>query len=716
MTIGMLNQSSSTGFSKTAIYLMAAIVITGLPLCVQAQEEDAGLTLEEVIVTVQKREQTLQEAAVSITALTAQDISDAGIKDPIELQPKLPGVAFQVANTPVMVIRGVGTYNNQPGVDAAVAYVVDGTYLSHHPALPPILFDIRNIEVVRGPQGTLYGRNANGGAMNINTNEPVLGEFLAYAALTLGNYDSYGTEVMLNAPLGETAALRAAFATDNRDPYFDDGHQGADNYAGRLRLLFEPSEKFDFLATVDFAEKKHQGQGSAYCPPQSDYPACDTVDWNPYEGHGGDLDRAHFKINSFGVYAEMNWYTGAGTVTSITNYREYDLKNLWIWDFFDYQPDNDNKFFTQEIRLASDENSNFDWVIGGFYSREKFSAREYYAIFGAPLFSFAWDDSKSTSAAIFGQFTYPISDVLGVTAGLRYTDEEKKQSGSATTWGADGLPFEVATGGEPSSENRLTWKLGLEYGVSADSLLYANISTGFKSGGVNQVPPGLGLTEAYNPEDIIAYQAGSKNRFMDNRLQINGEVFYYDYEGYQQYAQEFDPTGVFGAPFFITVDSQKATFYGGEVEASILVGNAGVVDLYLTLLHTTFDEFVVGSIDNTGNDIQGAPGFTVGASYQNIFELPNSAQIRAQILSTYVDGHYTANNNAGGSYQESYTRTGFNITYISPNGAWEVTGFARNLEDEAVIASYADPISRGGDIAFLQAPRTYGFTVRWLMN
>jgi iron complex outermembrane recepter protein len=694
-------------------------LITLLPAPLLAQEQGGGEgKLAEVVVTAQKKEESLQSAAVAVTAVSGSDIAASGIKDPIEIQNSLPAVTFQVANTPVMVIRGVGTYNNQPGVDSAVAYTVDGTYLSHHPALMPVLFDLERVEAVRGPQGTLYGRNSNGGALNITTARPVLGEFRASAAVTAGNYSAVGSELMLNAPIGDKSALRVALANDKHDAYFDDGSQGADNYAGRARWLFQPSDNFDVLATVDYAKKHHQGQGSSYCPPNSAYAACATVPNDPYAGYGGDQSHSHFNVKNSGAYAEMNLRTDPGVLTSITNYRDYEIDNTWVWDFVEYTPDNTNHFFTQEFRFASPSSSpqDLNWVVGAFYSHESLTAVEAYDFFDTPALRFRWTDASATSKAVFGQLTVPVSSTFRVIGGLRYTDERKTQFGSATTFDVTGtIPTTVATGGS-NKEQRVTWKFGVDYDAAEDVLLYASASNGFKSGGVNQVPPGLGLTAVYNPEKITAFQAGMKSRFLNQRLQLNTEAFYYDYKGYQQYSQEADPSGFFPAVFFITVDSQNATFYGAELEATALVGSSGQFDLGVTALHARFDEFVVGSINNTGHEVQGAPDFSLNAGYQHTFDLASGSQVRARITSSYVDGHYVANNNARGSFQSAYTKTGVDVSFTSADRSWTVTAFGRNLEDEAVMASYADPISRGGDIGFLEAPRTYGLTVNWSLR
>jgi iron complex outermembrane receptor protein len=717
-----LHRSGAMGSGNAlrwAAALCALYAICGAFTTTAYGQEMSGTTLEEVIVTAQKKEESLQDAPVSVSVLSGADIAAGAIKDPTGVQSKLPGIEFQYANEPVLVIRGVGTYNNQPGVDSAVAYVEDGTYLSHTAALTPILFDIQSIEAVRGPQGTLYGRNSNGGALSITTNKPVLDSWQASASLTAGNYGDVGSQLVLNAPIASTAAVRVAFATDNHEGYFADGSQGANDFAGRLRFLYEPSDALNVLVTADDARQHSLGQGSDYCPENSGYPACASVNKSdPYAGYGPGHQTGHYMVDNAGIYAEINYRMDWATLTSISNYRRYGLETLWVWDYVDYEPDSDNKFFTQEIRLASNSKAPgaLDWVVGAYYSMEWFNALESYNFFDLPSLRFRWNDATSTSRAVFAQVDYPIDESLKVTAGLRYTNEVKSQFGSATVYDATGtIPTTVATGAA-LNQGRVTGKFGLEYNLTAQSMLYASISNGFKSGGVNQVPPGIGLTQIYQPETVVAYQAGSKNRYDEDRIQLNAEAFYYDYKGYQQYTQESDPTHHFPSVFFITEASQKATFYGGEAEASFLVSSAGQLDLSVTGLHAVFDQFVVGAIDNTGHAVQGAPKYTVGAAYQHTVNCPGGGSLRGRLGTQVLAGHFIANENTPGSYQDTYSTTDATLTYTTPGRSWTLTAFARNLENRAIIESYADPISRGGDIGFLQAPRTWGATVSWTLR
>ncbi|HEU4627020.1 MAG TPA: TonB-dependent receptor [Steroidobacteraceae bacterium] len=680
--------------------------------------QTAGEGLQEITVTARKVTENLQDANVSITAVSGDSLANDGIKDLLDLESQLPGVRFSESGLSSILIRGVGTVNNQPGVDSAVLYSQDGTYMSHLQALPPMMFDIERIEVVRGPQGTLYGRNSNGGSLNIITNRPVLNEMRASAAATFGNYDAIDTNVMLNVPLGEKVAVRAAVATDKSDPYFDDGSEGTDNWAARLRMLVAPSDNFDVLATLEYSKIDDTGVGISYCPPRSDKPACAGYPWRPYAGFGAPgtfgtpegqrgENPNYLTRDNYSAYVELNYRTSWATLTSLTNYHKYDMSNRYVWDYAtDYRPIHKDKFYTQEIRLASQSDAKFSWVTGLFYAREKLNTLEYFDYNQRPGVRLRIPNGTVESEAIFGDVTIPVTSALSVVAGARYTYERKDTPGLSTAYDSTGtIPTTVATGDTPLTEKRPTWKGGITYKWAPDSMLYATVSNGFKSGGVNQVPAGIGLVEVYGPEKILAYQLGSKNRFLENRLQVNGEAFYYEYDNYQAITTARDPRGFFPGSFFTTINVQNAIFYGAEFESSARVFTGGQLDLALTLLHA---EFELGS-NRPGN----APKYTIGAAYQHIFNLANGGELRAKIDSQYVPGNYTSNNNFAASYQEAYTRTGANVSYLFPGRAWKIGAFVLNLEDKAVIRQGQLPTSRPGDNAFLMPPRQYGVSFEY---
>lgn len=694
-----------------------------------------GAVLEEVIVTAQKREESLQDAAISVTALQgSENIDKFGIFNPNDLQSQLPAVQFMSSGLTNTTIRGVGTYNNQPNVDAAVAWNVDGTYISHHMATPPILFDIDRVEVVRGPLGTLYGRNSNGGAINVITAMPELGEFRARAKVGVGNYDQLDTEFMLNMPIGEDVAIRISGANDYSEGYYDDGGEGTDNYAARVRLLVYPTESFNLVGTIEYSDVEGSGVGLSYCPPvaREQQPACQGVEWKPYQGFGlpgnylmygtdgpiGENPGVTAREN-LSAYLEWNYLWDKAVLTSISNYHYYDREELHVWDFNSYSPKHENSFFTQEFRLASGADSTFDWVVGMYYSREESDGVERFGTQLPPDYftfetasSYGVENGLVTSAAVFGEVTYPITDRFRLKAGGRYTYERKALPGTARANVNTDEPIIVQTG-DTLITDKPTWLIGAEFDVTPENMIYAKINTGFKSGTVNAVPPGIGVPTTTTPEEITAYQIGSKNRFFDSRVQVNAEFFYYDYEGYQVVVIAEDPTGFFPGVFFPSANAQKATFKGGEIESNFLVAENGQFDLTVTLLDATHDEFVTPAFDFSGNDVQRAPPFTVIAGYAHEFPLSNGGSISGRINSQYVDGNHTQDDNLPADYQEDYTATSAFLSYNHPGGRWSVTAWGRNLEDDDVMGVAQGDVARGGWNVFMQPPRMYGITLQY---
>lgn len=700
---------------------------------VMAQEGEGGL--QEVIVTAEKREESLQNTPLSVTALQADQIESFGVKNPNDLQSQMPGVQFMTSGLTNTIIRGVGSYNNQPNVDAAVAWNIDGTYISHHMATPPILFDLARIEVVRGPLGTLYGRNSNGGSINVLTARPVLGEYHGRVALSGGNHDQRDSELMLNVPLGEKVAIRASFASDYSKGYFEDGNEGTDNYAARIRMLYEASDRFNVIGTVEWSDVDGSGVGLSYCPPWAaqQRPLCRGVPWRPYQGFGfpgnfvanpngpiGENPGWTARTN-WGAYVEMNYKWDAATFTSVSNWHKYDRDELHVWDFNSYFPQHENSFVTQEFRLASAGESRFDWVAGLFYSHEKSDGVEQFGTLSGPelrtfvpISSYGVENGKVSSAAAFGEITYPLSEKFRLRGGLRFTNEKKELPGTARARLNTPTPVIVQTG-DTLKTDKVTWLVGAEYDITDSNRLYAKVNTGFKSGTVNAVPQNIGVVTTTTPEEITAYQIGSKNRFFNDRIQVNAEAFFYDYKGYQVVVNATDPTGFFPGTFFPSANAQKATFKGGEIESNFLVGEKGQFDLALTLLDAKHDQFVTPTSNFSGNDVQRAPDYTVLAGYSHEFSFSNGSSFLGKITSMYVDSNYTRDSNLPGDVQDSYTNTSVYLTYRHSGEHLSLTGWVRNLENEDVMGVSMGTVARNGWNVFMQPPRMYGLTLKYEM-
>jgi iron complex outermembrane receptor protein len=729
--------SATTVHLKVALRRSIAVLPAfALAAPIEAQENSNG-ALEEILVTAQKREESLQDATISVTAIRGAEISDFAIQDINHLANQMPSVQFMTSGLTNTTIRGVGTYNNQPNVDAAVAWVVDGTYISHHMAVPPILFDIERVEVIRGPLGTLYGKNSNGGAISILTARPVLEEFHARASVTGGNYDQLNTEFMLNVPVNDSVALRVSYATDERDGYFEDGGEGTDNYAGRVRLLVEPSDNFDLMATIEISDVDGSGVGAAFCPPtvQGVIAACSGVEWKPYQGLGfpgnyrvtgtagpiGENPGFTMRRNT-SSYLEWNYHAKKTTLTSITNYHKYDRTELHTWDFNSYSPTHENEFVTQEFRLASESDAPLEWVAGLFYSKEFSDGLERFGTTTGPdMKSFVMNNyygvlnGEVTTQAIFGDVRIPFGDRVRLELGARYTDEIKALPGEAGTGFIAGTPIIVKTG-STLDESKPTWSVGLEWDVAEDHLLYAKVNTGFKSGTVNAIPPTVTVVQpATDPEEITAFQIGAKNYFRDGRIRVNAELFDYDYEGYQVVQATQDPTGFFPGNFFPSINAQEARFRGGEIESTFAIGANGQLDAAVTLLDAEHEEFVTPTLNWSGHDVQRTPDQTFLLGYQHVWNLSRGGNLRARIATMVVDQNYTRDSNVPGDIQDDYTNTSAYLSYGFGNGKYSLTAWGRNLEDEAVVAVAQGTNGRPGWNVFMFAPRMYGVTFRYEM-
>lgn len=702
----------------------------------------------EIIVTAQKRSESLQKAAIAVHALKSADLEKSGIRNALDLQYVDPAVKVVPSIQPNIAIRGLGTANFNPGVDPSVAFNQDGIYLSTPNALTPVLFDIERVEAVLGPQGTLYGRNSNGGTINFITVRPTF-ETGGYIRAGVGNYGSTNTEGALNLPLSDTVALRVSGGSEHHDAYNDNGTNDVRSFAGRAKLLFKANDRFTILVTGDVASRKsHATSYDGSCPPNLDnVPACASTPYQPWSGLLPSQPIGHGNTEIYGASAEINYDFGWANIISLTGYKVTDWKNSttagWYGgvDNFDFIQNTKDKFFTQELRLSSPSSSAVAWVLGGYYSHLKqtaltqfnyvqntFAPDDFYQAF--PL-----TDSTAKSAAVFADLTLPLPWIEGfsLVGGLRYTHETKTADGLVAAGTiSTGTPFPgtLTTSGK-TSLNKVTWKAGVKYQVTNDNLLFFTASTGFKSGGINVLPPEAGALITFAPELITAYEVGSKNSFFDNQIQINLSLFRYDYKNYQAYVfwrpGAGAPASILNGTFFPIVNSQTATFKGAEFSARWRPTRNDNLGVSVNLLDNSFDEFRLdlpysAPVDFSNTPVFLSPRSTIRLDYERGFDLANGDRVTAGADISFVS-HQTAQgsyvNGAGETllYRvPRYHRTNANLSYNFNRLALTVSAFIRNIENKAVVNSVAAgfPIPENfSQVNYrLDAPRTYGLSVR----
>ncbi|MDZ4867677.1 MAG: TonB-dependent receptor [Alphaproteobacteria bacterium] len=741
--------------TKWRLGLLAGTALGASVACLSAASADDKI--EKVVVTAQKRSEDVQKVPISMKALTGNQLDERGVDGFSALQTQVPSLTFggQVTGGEnAITLRGVGSENVTGGGDPGVAYHADGVYLGRTVGMDETFFDVERIEVLRGPQGTLYGRNSTGGAINVITRKPELGAFSGAANVTFGDYGRLTTRAMVNLPVGDSVAIRIAGVVNQRDGYQDilsppsvcgdcEG-DAADNFNLRGHLYFKLSDAADLLITAGHYEN-NESVGVRLREP---FPAnlSGFLGSDRFVGaspNPTDLREVHkdFKdamdMNTSNVSATLNWDIADGVaLTSITAYQKLFWDQSTDGDGSDlplaYTPYwiNDSHQVSQELRLASTGEGANKWLLGVFlYQEDVNQSFQFidtgYNVFGPAeipgmLFTFTnGGDIKTTSYAVFGQDDYRFEDGLfglptTLTAGLRYTHDEKKGNDfqDFIFFGACALVVPSATTHCAAKTfddtwNTLTGRAGLQIETSEDSMIYGTVSRGYRSGGVLVGNfPG-----SYNPEYIWNYELGLKSLFWDDRMQFNVAAFWNTYSDMQVFIQDIAGSRIENAA--------ESTIKGIEIDSVAKLSEDFTVNFGFAWLDATYDSYTTvdsraGSSglpeDLTGNRLNRTPEFTavLGAQY----DIPTSAGVfsaRADFL--WVDEVFFRAQNLIADRQEAYTKTDLRLIWSAPGGDFKAEAFVQNLEDEDVINNIVIPAQTlGGPTSqiTLNPPRTFG--------
>ena len=713
--------------------------------------QKSGAILEEIVVTAQKRTELLEKTPLALTAVTGKRLQETGTLDAQGLTDSVPGlqVSYTNANT-TFSIRGISSNTDATLGDAPVAFHLDGVYQGRPAAASGLFYDIDRIEVLRGPQGTLYGRNATAGTVNVVTNKPSTDKFEGQGEVETGNYGLVRTFGMVNAPLNDVLAVRAAFQTQHHSGYLNTGYNDADDIAGRLQSLFLPSEDFSLLLSADYFHQGGVGRGTVPLPLGADpwKTAGPQITGSGYLSPPGRTDDT-----SWQVHGELNWKIGHAVLTDIAAFHYLHVNYFAYFNGVDSVQNDRDRETSNELRLSSDSESVAKWVIGAYYHNESqpYSQLFYDAIGPAPdgccqylgqgtSLLFVYPTIDNPSYAAFGQLTYPVSDAFRVTGGLRYNRDHKRVTGSGyQVFGSDisffpGGPVVFPAGSvnqtiatdADTTWTSTNWKFGIDWDVTQNSLAYVQASTGYKQGGVFAGAP----PNTYAPEHLTAYEAGLKNRLLGNRLQVNADVFYYKYKDFQvdQLEQLSAPGG--GAAYGdVIFNAARATEYGLELETAFAVTETDRVDLSFAYLHAVFDQFnlplqapppngdgppaPVVFQNLAGYPPPHAPKVTGTLAYRHIWPLPNEASLAA-LLQTHVESEqWLSLDHEPGSRQAGFTRSQVDLTYATPGEKFSISAYCKNVENRTVMNSYGWSADSGDPpMVSLSPPRTYGVIFR----
>ncbi|MCX7283745.1 MAG: TonB-dependent receptor [Novosphingobium sp.] len=756
---------------------VSAFALAGPALAQEAAETAAENGnqggLAEIVVTAERRAETLQRTALAVSAVTGDALINSGVSEATGLSKLVPALQVQPSggSSTSFFLRGVGTNSGNSFAENAVSFNFNGVFVGRPTAPAGTFYDLQRVEVVKGPQGTLYGRNATGGAINVLPMRPKLGEFSGDVTLEYGNYDAKKGTGAINLPIGQTVALRLATQIVDRDGYLSDNYDDERGEAARASLLIKPDNQWSMLLVADYFNQRGKGPGNVLipqanvnAPPLSDRIGgsdplsvaavsafAATQPAPPFCGGFGNLVRSNcvytprgdgYLDNEFwGVSATVEGDLGFADLTVIPAYRRTDTDfRTYLPGFLGEITDSSDQM-SLEVRLSSKADQRLRYVLGGFYYWEEQNALNYFAQGDLSTTRFN-PNLKTESRAIFGQLTFDVSDTLRLVAGGRYTKEDKDQRTSSVSGGRPGpvrpplgAPFDGAL-----SFEKFTWKAGVEWDAAPASLVYANVATGFKSGGFFVASP---PNNTFAPEKLTAYTVGTKNRFLNNRLQVNLEAFYWDYIDQQVtfVGGVRTGTGLF-ANGGITVNAGKSRIYGAELELAFALTSHDRFNANVQYLNGKYNSLKTANFSNTGaalptgcivtgsrlanpgvnaarfydTDCSGkptvqSPKWVANLGYEHTFELGNDLNVVAGARTNLSSSFYLNADFIERERQKSFMTSDAFLTLNGPDDRWSLTGFINNIENEVIYARAGNrPILNVG-YATLRAPRTYGARV-----
>lgn len=721
-----------------------------------AAKSDAP-SLAEIVVTASRRSESVQKSSLAISVIGNEELLRAGVTQAKDLSALLPGVNVGSAGGPVQIyIRGVGTTAANGLAEGAVAFNLDGIYIARPTALNNGFFDVSRVEVLRGPQGTLYGRNSTGGAINVITNSPSTDKISGTESLEVGDYGLVINQASLNIPVTDKFALRGAVSYARHNGYLSNGANDQDSIAVRLKALIKPTDRLTILLSADWSGMYGRGEGSVMIPkvnPSNPWEAASSAASNavlinsalgggypgsPFAGLGpyGLLapitDNQSQNTEQWGLTSEINWDLGFGTVTSLTGYRNQPANYVtYIPGFFVTNTEKDTQF-SQELRLGGVSGS-LKWVVGGYYFDESqsFALRNNAGAVSSGLLNVPV--LGDTSYAAFGEITYSVLPSLRLILGNRYTHENKNITGSYTNGRGAVFPFQHSL-----SENSDNYRVGFEYDVLPNSMLYFTHSTGFKSGGFY---PNVGPA-FFQPEKMTAWELGLKNRFFDNKLELNFELYKWGYTNRQfsHLGQITDDNGLpLGATVLGTYNAGKASLKGFDISAKLLVTKADILTFNVEYNDTNYDSFVytqpfgfasaanngcilggnvngTQTIDCSGRPLTRAPLWSGTASFQHDFDMGTMGTLQANVRTHFSSSYWLDVDYVPTERVSGYTRSDIDFTYRPAAGKWSVSAYVRNIENGAVYSGGVEhPFVSGVTMATILPPRTFGgrFTINF---
>lgn len=732
----------------------ASVMALGLSLGI-AQTAAAQPAFEEIVVTAQKRAQSLQEVSISISAFTGNQLQELRLDRAYEISQLAPGLfatGSRGDSNPIFAIRGIGLNDVFSNNNPTVGIYIDEVVQPFTPLLGFQMFDLERVEVLKGPQGTLYGRNTTGGAINFITKKPG-DELDAYASGTYARFDRFELEGAVGGPVADKLKVRLSGKTVQQSGGWQtnavtgDKIGDQDKKAVRAQILWQPSEDVDVLFKGGLYDEKsdqqmreHLGYANgpfSFTPCQGflqgirDEGNCvsflgyfdptaprRTVENSAIYGFENDVSAKDAAMT-------LNWRTDAFTLTSVTGYSDYKRVAGEDSDgtplvMLDSQFTDDIEAFSQELRLTSATTEPLSWVVGAFYSWDRIDGDVLQAL-DQHIFTTRVDTNwtqKTNSFALFGHAEWMATDQLRLIAGLRYTDEKKKfryDSVDLDPFGTTvNLPTPVAGVNDTLKEDNISGKLGVDFIVDDNLMLYASASKGFKSGGYKgAIAFALPELDPFRGEDLYAYEVGVKSTLMDGRLLLNAAGYYYDWKDFQAFVTEIRG----GINVVVLSNAGDARVWGFELDATAYPIDRLMLRGAFNWMDTKIKEFnaAPGAPNFTGNNLANSPEYSLSGTVRYEFPVEDLGFGMYVLADTSYRSRvfYSLSNNLQNS-QKGFWLVNARLAVTSPDEHWEFAVWGRNLTNKLYVSqSYDNFPGIFPSQNFLGDPVTYGATLTY---
>jgi iron complex outermembrane receptor protein len=731
---------------QALLQLMLVTTLGCIRLASAAASDDSNAApaenaLEEIIVTAQKRAQNINDVGIAISAFDSKTIQDLGFHEPSNVAFATSNFAVNtlVTDVPNFTIRGVGVNDYAINQATSVGTYVDGIAMSSPALLNFQMFDTESVEVLKGPQGTLYGRNTTGGAVLFTSKGPT-DSFEADTYDEIGNYGYYMIESAISGPLSNSVSARLAVNDAQSDGYQKSlttgrTNGGLDKLAARGIVDWKPVDGLKFRLSLHVGKDK--SDLNAFVKPgygnnTSSAGTIDTLDGIPYENADAE-----------GAALTVDWDLGGVTLTSVSGYDhlnrlEYaDTDGLPAGGPIDQIEQSDVKQITQEVRAASSGHGPLTWVTGLYWSKDEIGDGTIYVVPGAlyPTAAFGIPsaypvvttigntyDQISTSKAAFGQVEWDPADKWHLTGGLRYTRDNKQLDNVTAPWTVNpevGQGSAAQIGPVESGElfpaasyskdfSAVSGKLGVDYHLNSDALFYASISKGFKSGGfqgtlvfspANIIP--------FGNETVLSYETGSKLTLAGGRVQMNTAIFYYDYKGVQAQGT-LNGAGGGVANLFALQNIGNAKNFGAEMDLQAAPTDRLNLSLGLGYLDAKVVEPFIEEV-RVGGRLANSPTWNAnGRARYNVVE---SSKARWFVQG---DFHFQTRENfdiyeTPFLQEPQYLVWNGGVGVDAMDGKWKAMLYGRNLADRSYrVGGFAN--GTAGDVELFGPPRTYGLS------